>query len=120
MMQAFPLRRAARFGLVVGAVLSAPVAMAQAAGVAPSSEPPSTDLRPAESGQPAQEVQARCRPLSGDFRAACQARISGAAAGPGTASGAPPRVQIVVRPPGSDGTPTEPQTKDIVVPAPAR
>jgi hypothetical protein len=102
-----------RLALGWGAVLVLPAVMAQdPAG-------PQKDAATTESGKPGQEIQARCRPLSGEFRAVCEARVMGSG---GTSGSLPRSVEIVVLPPGADRTRIEPQTSPptVVVPAPAR
>ena len=107
-MHAFKNRFSARLVCGLGLVLAVPLVMAQAP----------KDVTATPAAKPGQEIQARCLPLSGDFRVACEARAMGS----GSTSSPPRRIEIVVLPPGADRTRVEPLTSDplVVVPAPSR
>lgn len=65
---------------------------------------------------------ARCQPLTGEFRAACEARVMGFGSSSGSVAGGGVlrEVEIVVLPPGADRVRVEPKTANPVVLVPAR
>lgn len=69
-------------------------------------------------------AMARCQPLSGEFRAACEARVMGFGNASGSVAGGGllREVEIVVVPPGTDRVRIEPQTSNpvVLVPSPAK
>lgn len=69
-------------------------------------------------------AMARCQPLSGEFKAACEARVMGFGNTSGSVAGGGllREVEVVVVPPGADRIRIEPKTSNpvILVPSPAR
>lgn len=67
---------------------------------------------------------ARCQPLGGEYRAACQARVMGFGSASGSVSGGGVlrQVETVVLPPGATSVTIEPRTSEpvVLVPAPAK
>lgn len=67
---------------------------------------------------------ARCQPLGGEYRAACQARVMGfgSASGSVAGGGVLRQVETVVLPPGEKSITIEPQTSEpvVLVPAPGK
>lgn len=104
------------FGLT--AVLAVPAAAQVATGNAnaePSADRSSIYSR--DKGSNESGAVARCRPLSGDYQAACGARVMGFGKASGSVGGGelPPKVEIVVVRPEADRVRVEPQTSNPVV-----
>jgi hypothetical protein len=70
----------------------------------------------------AANAMARCQPLTGEFKAACQARVMGygEASGSVAGGGVLRQVETVVLPPGQTQVTIEPKTSDPVVLVPAQ
>lgn len=69
-------------------------------------------------------AMARCQPLSGEYRAACEARVMGFGTASGSVAGGGllREVETVVVPPGADRVRIEPQTANpvLLVPSPTK